>query len=210
MSSPLLVLERAVELSQALHAAGIPHAFGGALALAFHVADPRGTNDIDVNVSFDPTRPRELFTALPTGILWSDADAERAARDGQVRLLWPLPESTVGRPVPVDLFLPQHALHDVAAARTEQVPMLDTTVPILSATDLTVFKALFDRTKDWADIEELLRYGEVDVDDVLRWLDGIVGSADPRLGRFRAAVDLTRRDDQPKTAAELFRKPPAP
>lgn len=208
MSSPLLVLERAVELSRTLDDSGIEHAFGGALALAYHVADPRGTNDIDVNVSFDSTRPLDLFRALPEGIEWTPDDARRATRDGQVRLLWPLPPGDVGRPIPVDLFLPQHALHDVVAGRTERVPMLEVTVPILSATDLTVFKALFDRTKDWADIEELLRYGRVDLDEVLHWLDDVLGADDRRLDRFRAAVEVVRRDAGVPTAADLFGRGP--
>ena len=51
MSSPLVVLERAVALHRALDDAGIPHALGGALALGYHVSEPRGTRDIDVNVA---------------------------------------------------------------------------------------------------------------------------------------------------------------
>jgi hypothetical protein len=39
-----------------------------------------------------------------------------------------------------DLFFPQHELHAAAADAAEVVAMLDTTVPILSATHLTVFK----------------------------------------------------------------------
>ena len=66
--------ERLVTLHQALDAAGVPHAFGGAIALAYCTEDPRGTNDIDCNVcvpASDPgpsgarRRSRSGFTCRP-------------------------------------------------------------------------------------------------------------------------------------------------
>ena len=92
------------------------------------------------------------------------------------------------------------------AARTESVPMLEDEVPILSATDLTVFKALFDRLKDWADIEELLRYGTVDRPEVLHWLAEVVGAADGRLDRFRQVAAAVDSEGPAPTAADIFRR----
>lgn len=210
MSSPLLVLERAVLLHQRLEAVGIPHALGGALALAYHVLDARGTNDIDLNVTLDPDDPQPLFEALPEGLPWTSEDVAAVRQTGQVRLYWPHSDGPPTQPIPVDLFLPQHDFHGVVADRTELVPMLESTVPIISATDLTIFKALFSRAKDWADIEELLRYGRVDVDDVRHWLHQLVGDDDPRLDRLAELVQLVSEPakDVP-VAAELFgrRKP---
>ena len=207
MSSPLVVLERAVALSQALDAAGLRHAIGGALALGYHVSEPRGTRDIDVNVSVDPDDVQQLFDSLPPGVQWSEQDVDRALRDGQVRLFWPVEDEL---PLPVDLFLPQHELHGVVAGRSELVPMLDARVPVLSATDLTIFKALFDRRKDWGDIEALLRFGKVDEQEVVRWLSAIVGLDDDRIGRFTALVrEVARPGGDVPVAAVLFgrRKP---
>jgi hypothetical protein len=184
-TSPLVVLERAVDVHRRLDRAGVPHAIGGALALAYHVAQARATNDIDMNVNADPRHAERLFALLPPDVPWSDADVARVRADGQVRLLWPVDD---GPPIPLDLFFPQHALHDAVARRTELVPMLGETVPILSATDLLVFKALFDRRKDWADIEELVRYGKPDVDEARRWLTRIVGAKDARLGKLADIV----------------------
>jgi hypothetical protein len=65
-------------------------------------------------------------------------------------------------------------------------------VPILSATDLLVFKTLFDRRKDWADIEELVRFGKPDVDDARRWIAKIVGPKDKRLAKLAEIVDEVR------------------
>jgi hypothetical protein len=70
--------------------------------------------------------------------------------------------------------------------------MLDASVPILSATDLLVFKALFDRRKDWADIEELIKFGKPDVDEARRWLVQIVGGRDDRLARLAEIVAEVR------------------
>jgi hypothetical protein len=178
-ASPLIVLERAVLVHRLLERADVPHAFGGALALAYHVAEPRATRDIDLNVTADPDRPQDLFALLPSDVPWTDADVAAVRRSGQVRLRWPHPDR--GAPIPLDLFFPQHAFHGVVSRRAVLVAMLDATVPVVSATDLLVFKVLFDRRKDWADVEELLRHGCVDLEDAVGWLCDIVGAQDRRL-----------------------------
>jgi hypothetical protein len=186
-TSPLIVLERAVDVHHRLDRAGVGHAIGGALALAYHVAQARATNDIDLNVSADPNLPEAVFALLPADVPWTERDVVAVQRDGQVRLLWPLPEG--GPAIPLDLFFPQHELHDAVAQRAELVPMLDATVPILSATDLLVFKALFNRRKDWADIEELIRYGKPDLDEARRWLIKIVGPRDRRMAEITKIIE---------------------
>lgn len=182
-ASPLIVLERTVQLHELLERAGIPHAVGGALALAYHVREPRATRDIDLNVQVDAEHPEPLFRLLPPDLPWSPDDVRRVADTGQVRLLWPHPDGDP--PIPLDLFFPQHELHAGIVGRALDVVMLDTVVKVVSATDLTVLKALFDRRKDWADIEELLRAGAVDLDAVRRWLTDIVGADDERLGTLQ-------------------------
>lgn len=204
MSSPLVVLERAVALHRAFDAAGIPHALGGALALGYHVSEPRGTRDIDVNVSVDVEQADRVFAALPEGLPWTARDLQHVRQDGQVRLLWPI-EDSLAPPIPVDLFLPQHELHRVVAARTELVSMLDSQVPIVSATDLAIFKLLFDRGKDWGDVESMLRFGKVDEQEVRSWLQQIVGPDDERLSRFAELQRLVRQPDKDvPEAAEIF------
>ena len=177
-ASPLLVLERVLQVHDHLDAAGIPHALGGALCLAYHVHEARATRDLDLNVTADPAVPDVVFRALPPGVPWSAEDVSAVRTTGQVRLHWPHPDGQA--PIPLDLFFPQHAFHSVVMTRTELVAMLDGTIPILSATDLMVFKMLFDRRKDWADIEELLRFGKVDVTEARRWLTEILGPEDRR------------------------------
>ena len=176
MSEPSLV-DKVLQLHEALDSAGLGHAFGGALALALHVEQPRGTADIDVNISVPTERAAEVLTALPKGIARTPANLATIERDGQVRLWW-------GR-TPIDLFFPQHLLHQVVAGRTVTMQIGDGAVPVLCATDLTTFKALFNRTKDWADIEEMVAFGSPDVDEAVAWLEEIVGTDDPRPQRLR-------------------------
>ena len=175
--------EQIVEVHAALTSAGIPHAFGGALALAYH-AEPRATVDIDVNIWVPVQRAGEVVRALPDGVAWSEDDIVVIERDGQVRLYWDR--------TPLDLFFPQHELHAEAAAAVERVPFGSAEIPVLSATHLSVFKALFNREKDWVDIGELLANGEVDADQVERWLIDIVGKDDERLTKWAARRESSR------------------
>lgn len=176
--SELSLVDKVLHLHEVLEEAGIGHAFGGALALALHVEQPRGTADIDVNIGVPTERAREVLPALPAPIRHAPTDLAAVERDGQVRLWW-------GR-TPVDLFFPQHLLHQVVAGRTVTMPLGDGVVPVLSATDLTVFKALFNRSKDWADIEEMVAFGAPDIGEALAWLTEILGPDDARIDRLRS------------------------
>jgi hypothetical protein len=190
--------EKLLALHASLDAAGFRHAFGGAIALAYHVENPRGTADIDVNVAADPAHPEALFVGLPAGVAWGEDDIAQVRRDGQCRLRWDR--------TPLDLFLPQHALHTVVASRAVTVPFAGVEIPILSATDLVIFKALFARTKDWADIEEMLSPEGphlVDLDEARRWLDEIVGPDDPRLARLDEAQRAATSRAEPSSFRDL-------
>lgn len=194
-----------MEVSARLEHAGVAHGLGGALALAYHVQDARATADIDINVSSDPQDPESLYRLLPGDVPWGPTDVEAARRDGQVRLLWPHPEGPARVPIPLDIFFPQHEFHALVASRVEPVPMLGAVVPVISATDLVVFKSLFNRSKDWPDIEELVRYGKVDVQEARRWVEVIVGPQDPRVARLTRAVEDGRASHPQVVTATLFR-----
>ncbi len=84
------------------------------------------------------------------------------------------------------------------------VDLLGRPVRILTATHLTVFKALLDRTKDWADIEAMLAHGAVDVERVRGWFVALVGADDARLDRLTEAVRSATVQDPP-TFASLLR-----
>jgi hypothetical protein len=170
--------QKIVELHRALATGGVPHAFGGALALAWCTRRARGTIDVDVNLFVPPDRAREVLAALPGGVTWGDADVARIDADGQVRLWWGT--------TPVDLFFSTTDFHDRAASRARLEPFLDDELPFLSCRDLAVFKAFFDRTRDWADLEEMAAAGALDVEAVLGVLVRYLGGEDHRVARLRA------------------------
>ncbi len=167
--------EQIVAIHEALADAEVPHAFGGALALAWCTAQARGTNDIDVNLFADPARARELLEALPREVAWSDADVALVERDGQVRLWW---GST-----PVDVFADTTEFHLEVATRVRTEAFAGADVPFLACNDLAVFKAFFNRTRDWADLEEMAAAGTLDVEAVVGVLAHYLGADDDRVAR---------------------------
>jgi len=171
-----------VDVDAALAAAGIPHAFGGALALAWCTRRARGTIDIDLNVFVDVGRSAEVFTALPAAIAWTDHDLAAVEADGQVRLWW---DGT-----PVDLFFDTTEFHAEVAGRTRTQQFAGSALPFLSCTDLAVFKAFFNRTRDWADLEEMVEAGTLDVDRVTGVLVRYLGGDDGRVGRLRQLTGI--------------------
>ena len=186
MTRPLLD-EKVIALGRALGAARVPHAFGGALALAYY-ATPRATVDIDLNVFLPAERAApvlELLAGLGVATRGESALREIAER-GQTRLRW---DGT-----PLDLFFSYDALHESAMGRRRSVPFGDgASLEVLAAEDLAVFKVLFDRPKDWSDLREMLfALGPAfDADYALRWLRRILAPDDERLRRFEALLALS-------------------
>jgi hypothetical protein len=182
VSTPLLD-EKVIILARTLDAEAVPHAFGGALALAYY-ATPRGTVDIDVNVFVPGDEAERVLEALArVGVRRAPDDVRRIRRDGQVRVRW-------GH-TPIDLFFSYDPLHERCLARRRSVPFGgDDAIWILSAEDLAIFKVIFDREKDRTDLEEMLfALGpDFDADYALSWLDRILEEDDARLLRFRKAL----------------------
>jgi hypothetical protein len=159
-----------------LDAASIPHAIGGAIALAYCVLEPRGTRDVDVNVFVEPGRARDVFAAMPEGVEVSGEALERAEREGQVRLQWGI--------TPIDLFLSVLPFHDRVESRVMDVPFEGRTIPVLDCTGLAVFKAMFDRPRDWVDIEAMVEARAIDLDEAIRWVGEMAGADSANAGRL--------------------------
>ena len=161
MNEPSLP-HKILEISRGFRDAGLPHAFGGALALSFH-AEPRTTVDIDVNVFVPPKEHACVDRELMRLGVDSPADPETLARDGWFRYQW-------GRN-PVDVFYSELRLHEAMCEDRQAVPFGGEEIWIVSAEHLTVCKALFDRAKDWLDIEQIaLGTPDLDSREVLRWI----------------------------------------
>lgn len=181
---PAAVRERALLVHRLLAAAGVPHALGGALALVHHVGEVRLPRAVEVLVVADPAHPQELLALLPGEVACAPGDAEAARRTGRLPLAWPHP---AGPPTPVELVLGEGTGHVRAVDRAEPVALGGVPVPLVGATDLLVLAALRDRRQDWADVEELVRHGDVDLDEAHRAVTGAVG---PHDGRVRALNEV--------------------
>ena len=177
----MTLVEKITSLHAELAAAQVPHAFGGALALAWCTQRARGTIDIDINVFVPAEEARPIFERFPPGIVWSDDDVTVTETEGQVRLWW---DDT-----PVDVFLNTTAFHESAATRARWEEFAGHQVPFLACRDLAVFKVFFDRTKDWADLEEMAAAGTLDVEAVLGVIVRYLGP-DHRVERLRALDPL--------------------
>jgi hypothetical protein len=172
--------EKMVAVHEHLRDAGIDHAFGGALALAWCTQQARGTIDLDVNVFAGPDRTDEALAALPRGVVASAEDRRLLQRDGQARLWWGT--------TPVDVFLNTTPFHEEVSARVRWEPFAGVELPFLACEDLAVFKAFFNRTKDWADLEAMQEAGTLDVPAVVGVLATFLGSDDERIARLLTLV----------------------
>jgi hypothetical protein len=147
----------------------VPHQFGGAIALAWY-RSPRATTDIDLNITLSPPEAEPVLGALShLGVSVSDAGRATIERDGQARLDW---DGSY-----LDLFFATLDLHRDMATHSREVSFGPVLIPILSPEHLIVCKAIFDRPKDWVDIEEIVAWGtDVESVAILRWIDELLGT----------------------------------
>lgn len=183
------ILDAIVELHDGLDAAGIRHAFGGAFALLWCTGEPRTTIDIDLNVFAPPAEARRVLAALPAEIAVTDDDLSTLAVDGQRRLMFD--------GIPVDIFLDTTRFHDDLRLHVIEHELADRRLPFLGCNDLAVFKAFFNRRKDWADIEEMLRAGRLDLPYIAGVLTEYIGPGDERIQQLHAIRDETDRHLDP-------------
>lgn len=171
--------DKVLAVHEALIEAKVPHAIGGALALAYY-AEPRATVDIDLNLFVPVSDWEKVVNALTSiGVSAGDLRKDALQRDGQCRLWW--------SDNPVDLFFANAPIHEEMPSEIRRVPFAGATIPILGPEHLAVCKAMFDRPKDWLDIEQmLLATDRLDVSEIERWLTEMVGETDQRIKRLQA------------------------
>src|SRR5579871_5057089 len=111
-----------IAIHTALANANIPHAFGGAIALAY-VGIPRYTHDVDVNIALPQEQvPRVLDTLATVFPILDRTKAEREVLSiAQTRLRW--------GDLPIDLFFANTPFHDSLATRTLMVDFVGTAIP---------------------------------------------------------------------------------
>jgi hypothetical protein len=159
----------------------VPHQFGGAIALAWY-RSPRATTDIDLNVTVAPKDAAPVLGALThLGVSISTAEKRAIARDGQARLDW---DGSY-----LDLFFATLDLHREMASSARMVRFGPAEIPILSPEHLIVCKAIFDRPKDWVDIEEMVGWGtEIDRATVLGWIEQLLGAGSKQNERLATTL----------------------
>ncbi len=168
---------RIVAVHEMLDSMRVPHQFGGAVALAWY-RSPRATTDVDLNVTVVPEDAEPVLGAIThLGVTVAAADRVAIERDGQARLDW---DGSY-----LDLFFATLDFHQTMAKRSRQVQFGPVQIPILSPEHLVVCKAVFDRPKDWVDIEEMVGWGtEIDTAEVFHWTEEILGRSSEQYARL--------------------------
>jgi len=148
-----------------------------AVADALDDAEPRGTRDIDVNVFVEGSQADRVFAMLPAGVEIPASAQRLVMSDDQIRVMW---DDT-----PIDLFFAASEFHLEVRRRCLTVPFAGRKVRVLCAEDLAVFKAMFERPKDWVDIATMAESNAVDLAVAAERLHALLGD-DSRVGRLRA------------------------
>jgi hypothetical protein len=176
------LVEKLFAIHESLAEGGIAHAFGGAVALAYCVEEPRGTRDLDVNIFANAAKARSTLARMPEEVKVTEEDIAMVERDGQARLDW---DGT-----PIDVFLNNLPLHRAVAEAVVWVPLAGREVPVLDCASLAIFKAFFDRTKDWADLEAIAQATPEDIDAAAATIADLVGPDDPIVHRLESLIPL--------------------
>lgn len=174
------LIDKLFVIHDSLTAAGFAHAFGGAISLAYCTEEPRGTRDLDVNIFTEASQAETALAVLPDEVTVRAEDIAAAVRDGQVRLWW---DDT-----PIDVFLNNLPLHDAVGAAVLWVSLAGREVPVLDCASLVIFKAFFDRTKDWADIEAVAEATPKSIEAAAAAIADLVGDQDPAYRRLKALL----------------------
>jgi hypothetical protein len=180
------VAEIAAELALRLETQKCEYALGGAIALACW-AEPRGTVDVDVSFYLPVQEPRQTIAILQKiGAEYSDAEVMRSLTEhGFCRVKF------LGRVL--DVFLPIAAIYEAARPRRRRMPLGAREAYVWDAETLCVFKMMFFRRKDLADVEAILRSQgpALDRDWVEQQLLAMYGQRDPRISQWRELVAET-------------------
>jgi hypothetical protein len=178
--------EKVSIIHRTLDAGEIPHAIGGAVAVAYY-GEPRSTGDLDVNVFILPDRWPLLRDALRPLSIEMEIDERELRRFGEIELDW---DSNL-----LHLFLSTDPLHDRMKEEIKQAPFKGATIPIVSPEHLVVRKAILDRPKDWLDIEQMLvATSPLDLGEIREWLERMVGKDDPRMSRLLEVESILSAD----------------
>lgn len=178
--APSNAADAGLEIARALEADQIPYALGGALALGAHGV-PRGTLDVDINVFVDDaTLPRLVACLRALGVdLELEIALRSAARDGMFIGHW--------AGMRIDVFTPSIPFaHEAGRTRVLLTDRSGQSIWFLSSEAIAVFKLLFHRPKDVADLERLcaVQGPALNRAYVRDWIVEMLGPADERVATW--------------------------
>jgi hypothetical protein len=182
---PQDVVEVAVQLADFFHSRNLEYAFGDALALGFWAA-PRGTLDVDLTLFVSADEPEECVSILEN----AQCDASRSAAIMSLREHGICHITYHG--FQLDVFVPTISFYETAKHRRKSVRLSGTKVMIWDAETLCVFKMMFFRLKDLADVEQIVQVqgDNLDRQFVLDQITSIHGRRDPRVARWRELANI--------------------
>jgi hypothetical protein len=187
--TPLNVAVVAGQLAKQLESRGQEYALGGAIALGYWGL-PRGTIDVDVTVFLPPEQPSLCVSLLQDiGCTVSSTEAAESLREhGFCRVSF--------AETCLDVFLPIIPFYNAARSRRKRVELAGQPIMVWDAESLAVFKMMFFRRKDLADVEQVLRIQGLQFDMiwVREQLVGMYGARDPRLSAWDELVHETSSD----------------
>lgn len=148
----------AQRIAAAMDAEKQEYALGGAIALGYW-AEARGTVDVDVTVFLSNDEPLSCVRLLQR-VGCDVASSSVAIESIREHSFF----STQLDGVRVDVFLPSTDFYELARQRKQQVNLGDQSVVVWDAETLCVFKMMFIRRKDVADVEQILRSQRANLD----------------------------------------------
>ena len=167
------------QLAKELESRGQEYALGGAIALGYW-GTPRGTVDVDLTIYLPPEQPSQCVSLLQEiGCTVSPAEAAESLREhGFCRVAF--------SGTRLDVFLPIVPFYSAARSRRKRMELTDQPIMVWDAESLVVFKMMFFRRKDLADVEQVLRTQGPQFDRlwVREQLADMYGSRDPRLSAW--------------------------
>jgi hypothetical protein len=172
-----------LRLAHALEACKVPYALGG--ALAFGAAGlPRGTLDVDVNVFVELDQLDPVFDALRA--IGADFDSARMLEDAHREGMF----SVRVEGMRVDVFVPSIPFSWEAERTRRKLRYAEADAWYLSPEALAVFKLLFFRSKDIADLERLIASQgmRLDLAYVRRHIAEMMGEDDDRVATWDRLV----------------------
>jgi len=173
----------ACQLAEQLETRGLEYAFGGAIALGFWGV-PRGTVDVDLTLYLPHDRPSECTQLLlDLGCELKPSVAAQSLREHGFC-------SVEYAGVRLDVFLPTIPFYEAARARRRRMEIDGRPIAAWDAESLAVFKMMFFRRKDLADVEQILQTQgrQFDRTWVREQLAAMYGARDPRLSAWDEIV----------------------